>query len=723
MPRTLLRIAVALALLFAWRGLVPAAPQNIPVPGALQKKGAVTKIEVQVEPESAKRGQTVVWRLKMDLAEHFHTYPTEQANPASRYKTRIEFNPKPNADSPPPPTQVVPVEKVRSPSPLRPLTEAGESFQVIEGTAVWEQTFVVKPDAPPGPTTIRVKVSSQVCDERGCTPFVLRLETPLTVTSDSVPVEAKYQDAVKQATGAAPAPPKSVPETPRQAPETAAPAGSAAPVLDDPQSYRSGMKDVQGQLIRKEAVNLSLMSFLLTGIFWGAVSLVTPCVFPMIPITVSYFLKQSEKEHHRPLTMALVYCATIVIVLTVAAVLLLSFFRQLSVNPIMNYALGALFIFFALSLFGMYEIELPAGLARFTSAREGKGGLAGTMFMALTFTIVSFACVAPFLGGFGGTAATQGLPWYALVLGGLAFSLTFASPFFVLALFPTLLKRLPKSGSWLNSVKVVMGFLELAAALKFLRAGELVSSSNPTFFTYDLVLGLYVALCVLCGLYLLGVYRLPHDSPAEHVSVPQLLWSIIFLSLGLYLAPGLFHYGSEGAKQRPSGTIFAWVDSFLLPDPGEVKNTELAWSVDLKQAVERNRKLRAEGKGKPIFIDFTGELCTNCRYNEGNVFSKPEIRDLLKRYELVQLYTDWVPTQYVRDPSRRQEFAEINQDFQQDVFNTIQLPLYAILQPRPDGKIEVVSVYDEGKINDVARFTQFLKDPLEQGNAQARLGD
>src|SRR5207245_2266331 len=168
--------------------------------------------------------------------------------------------------------------------------------------------------------------------------------------------------------------------------------------------------------------------------------------------------------------------------------------------------LGALFVFFALSLFGMYEIELPNSLARFTSAREGKGGLVGTMFMALTFTIISFACVAPFLGGFGGTAATSGITWTHRVLGGLAFSVTFASPFFVLALFPTLLKQLPKSGNWLNAVKVVMGFLELAAALKFCRAGELIYLPEPKLFTYDFVLGLYIGLSILCGLYLLNLF-------------------------------------------------------------------------------------------------------------------------------------------------------------------------------------------------------------------------
>ncbi len=367
----------------------------------------------------------------------------------------------------------------------------------------------------------------------------------------------------------------------------------------------------------------------------------------MIPITVSFFLKQSEKEHHRPIAMAVVYSLTIVVVLTFSAVVLLSFFRLLSISPKMNFALGALFVFFALSLFGMYDIQLPAGLARLTSAREGQGGLVGTMFMALTFTIVSFACVAPFLGGFGGTAAGSDLTLTERVLGGLAFSATFAAPFFVLALFPSLLRKLPKSGSWLNTVKVVMGFLELAAALKFFRAGELVNSSTPTLFTYDLVLGMWIALSLLAGLYLLNVYRLPHDTPAEHISVPGLIVGFLFLSLGFYLAPALFRYSAEGEKQRPGGAIYAWIDSFLLPESREGKAGGLEWTGDLKRAVEEARAYRERtGQRKLVFIDFTGETCTNCKLNERNVFSKPEISALFQPYELVQLYTDKVPDKY-----------------------------------------------------------------------------
>jgi thiol:disulfide interchange protein DsbD len=405
------------------------------------------------------------------------------------------------------------------------------------------------------------------------------------------------------------------------------------------------------------------------------------------------------------------------VVLTIAAVTLLSFFRWLSTNPIMNFALGALFIFFALSLFGMYEIELPSGLARFTSTREGKGGLLGTMFMALTFTIISFACVAPFLGGFGGTADVAQLTLAHRILGGLAFAVTFASPFVVLALFPTLLKKLPKSGNWLNSVKVVMGFLELAAALKFLRMGELVMLPQPQILTYDLVLGLYITLSVACGLYLLNLYRLPHDTQSEHLGVMQLMFSLLFLGVGLYLMPGIFKDGSTGKSQRPSGLVFAWLDSFLLPDPTDVE--ELPWLGSLQQGV---KEALSHHPQQLVFIDFTGATCTNCKLNERNVFTKPEIKKLLAQYALVQLYTDKVPNKYYspeeqaqfgNSTSRQRADAGDNLKFQREKFNTEQLPLYVILRPLADGGYHELARYDEGKINDESAFARFLAHPLE----------
>ncbi|MBV9123679.1 MAG: hypothetical protein JO112_10010, partial [Planctomycetes bacterium] len=446
-----------------------AAP--VTVPPALKK--AVKSIDVSVTPAAAARGQTVSWKLTLEMAPGWHTYPTHQSAAGSQdFVNQFEF---PNYKD------VVFVGRLQEP-PSQTHIEGGIVFQSIEGKGTWERPLVVRENAEPGAKEILVPSVLLACDANHCLPpQKVPLQVPLQVKNEQVAVAAQYANEVRQPAGQPTASPGGTPAQP------AASTAQQAPAAEDqaPQTasaYQASLVPILQNLVHQQIPSTGLWAFLLAGVFWGAVTLVTPCVFPMIPITVSYFLHHSEKEHHRPLTMALVYCSTIVVVLTIAAVGLLSFFQWLSRNSLMNFALGILFLGFALSLFGMYDLELPSGLARFTSAREGKGGLAGTVFMALTFTIVSFACVAPFLGGFGGAATSSNLTLVDRVLGGLVFSATFASPFFVLALFPSLLKKVPRSGSWLNSVKVVMGFLELAAALNFFRAGELVfTDGQPVF--------------------------------------------------------------------------------------------------------------------------------------------------------------------------------------------------------------------------------------------------
>jgi len=667
-----------------------------------------------------KRGEVVTLVISGEPKAGYHTYPitqrTEKQDPVGL--STLTF-----ADSP----GLQPLAPLRESTPVFVDTKIAGVWLEYEHSFAWSQDVLILPDAKPGRQVLRFTIRVQVCNDGGCKWSDHVLEAPVEV-SDAPPVTLTA--AVEQRLKEKPPPIKVVPVPAGMGSDSGSEASTAsgAKIIylpDSDANYKAGLDSVQKELKGIEAIkgegNSGLLWFILTGVFWGGVSLVTPCVFPMIPITVSFFLKQSEKDHHRPITMALVYCGTIVVVLTIAAVALLSLFRELSVHPVMNIGLGALFVFFALSLFGMYEIELPAGLANYTSAREGKGGLVGTMFMALTFTIVSFACVAPFLGGFGGTAASGGFSFWHRVLGGLAFAVTFAAPFFVLAIFPNLLKKMPKSGSWLNSVKVVMGFLELAAALKFFRAGELVLVPRPVLFTYDLVMGMYVVLLLMCGLYLFGFYRLPHDTPSDHISVPRMLFGLGFLSLAFYLMPAQFKVNSDGEAQRPNGTIYAWIDSFLLPEPGEGKG-ELAWSGNLKGVLDTARA-EAQRSGKPqrVFVDFTGETCTNCKINEKSVFIKPEIRSLFQKYQLVQMYTDKVPDKFYppdirsrfgSDTARQRADAAANLAFQRAAFGTEQLPLYVILEPQPNGTILVAAQYDEGKINNEAAFAQFLKTPI-----------
>jgi thiol:disulfide interchange protein DsbD len=442
-------------------------------------------------------------------------------------------------------------------------------------------------------------------------------------------------------------------------------------------------------------------TLLLTAAFWGLISLITPCVFPMIPITVSLFLKQSNQSVGGAVKLAGVYCLTIIVVLGLSAITLLSTFRALSVNPWMNIALGLLFIVLAFSLFGMFDITLPGFMLRYAEGKRKTGGMVGAVFGAIAFSIVSFTCVAPFLGGFAGMASSGQYSQFELVLAGLAFAAAFASPFFVLALFPSLIKKLPKSGGWLDTVKAVMGFLEVAAAIKFFRTAELRLLDKPSYFTYDLALAGFVVTMLACGLYLLNVYRLPHDEEKPTIGVPRLLFAMLFIGLSLYLAPGMLK------GQRPRGVVFGWVDAFLLPEP-DVHGAELPWRTDLPDALDYARQNQTL-----VFVDFTGVTCTNCKDNEQNVF--PEMSKLLKKYTLVQMYTDEVPAVVYSNPpesvSRNRE-ARANLVFQLDLFGTEQLPLYVILEPQPNGKARVVDVYKEGKINDRNAFREFLQKPL-----------
>jgi thiol:disulfide interchange protein DsbD len=533
--------------------------------------GDLIDIKVNVSPPQARAGEIVKVTLTGTLKKGYHTYPVTRrtADQEGYPLTKISFANNANL------------------RPLWPVTESAAEFEKVPTIGVflvhndkvtWSQDVLILPKAKPGEQKLGIKINLQVCDKRGC------------IGPDPYP---PLEAIIKVADGPA------VPLTPALEERLKAdpPEIEVVPVPADFDSADAS-KDGDG-----------LLAFILQGILWGAISLLTPCVFPMIPITVSYFLKQSEKEHHRPIGMALVYSLTIVVVLTIGAVLLLGFFQAASQHWATNLFLAALFVFFALSLFGMYEITLPSGLANFTTARQGQGGMAGTMFMALTFSIISFSCVAPFLGGFAALVPSFGNVldmikaggwgplmriFGKLLLGALAFSVTFASPFFVLALFPSLLKTLPKSGSWMNTVKVVMGFLEVAAGIKFLRAAELLAFGQAQILTYDLAIGLYIALSLACGLYLLGLFRLPHDDPPAHLGVPRMVVSLLFIGLGLYLLPGQFKLDAR-ERQRPSGVVFAWLDSFLLPD---VANDHFA---SLEAGLNE-----ARDKRKLVFVDFTG---------------------------------------------------------------------------------------------------------------------
>lgn len=422
--------------------------------------------------------------------------------------------------------------------------------------------------------------------------------------------------------------------------------------------------DQSGNIDLDAAISAGFFPFILLAISMGFLALLTPCVFPMIPITVSFFTKQGEIKGRSPIKQATVYTLGIIATFTLLGLILAitlgaSGANQLAANPLVNLFIGGLFIYFALSLFGMYEIQLPQSLTQFTLKQEGRGGYVGTLFMAVTFTLTSFTCTVQFTGLLL-VAAAQGL-WFWPMVGMVVFSAAFALPFFFLALFPQYLAKMPQSGSWLNSVKVVMGFLELAAALKFLSNTDLVLGWG--FFTHKMVLASWAILMLFTGIYLLGKIQLPHDSKVDVLGVPRMILSFMFITFSLYLGTGLF-------GQRIHGLVYSYLPPAVDQESGAVVTDgsslahDFAWYNELDRGLEE-----AQMTGKPVFIDFTGYTCTNCRWMESNVFTD---KDVIARFEemvLVHLYTDGGPN-----------YRE-NQQYEIDRFGTAALPFYVILSP------------------------------------------
>ena len=495
-----------------------------------------------------------------------------------------------------------------------------------QGGAIFKAPILVKSDLSPGKYNLSVNVLFQVCNASLCYPPKEEVLT-ITVTVEGGTARDDRTDMVL-----------------------------VADVFDD-----------FGNINLDAAIDEGFFSFVILAFSMGLLALLTPCVFPMIPITVSFFTHQGETGKGKPITNAIIYTLGIIATFSIIGFILAltlgaSGANQLAANPWVNIFIAALFIYFALSLFGMYEIQLPSVLRQYSLKQEGRGGVMGTLFMAVTFTLTSFTCTVQFVGLLL-VAASQG-QWFWPMIGMVVFSAAFALPFFFLALFPQYLAKMPKSGAWLNSVKVVMGFLELAAAFKFISNTDLVWGWG--FFSHNTVLAVWAVLMLLTGIYLLGKIQLPHDSPIASISVPRLMLSTVFLTFGLYLTSGLF-------GQKIHGLIYSYLPPIVESESGAVRTNgasiaeEFNWYRNLDEGL-----VKARATGKSVFIDFTGYTCTNCRWMEANTFTKTEVKHRFGEMILVQLYTDG-------GPNHRE-----NQQYEIDRFGTAALPFYVILSPDDD---------------------------------------
>ncbi len=411
----------------------------------------------------------------------------------------------------------------------------------------------------------------------------------------------------------------------------------------------------------------------------------------MIPITVSYFTNHAAGNRAKSIRLATVYSIGIIGTFTIIGMLLAIFVGAAGItlfaaNPYVNLLITAIFLFFAFNLFGAYEIAVPTSiltkLDSLTRSKEGDGsGIVGALLMGLTFSLTSFTCTSPFVGTIL-VSASQG-NWQMPLLGMLAFSTVFALPFFVLALLPQYVSSLPRAGGWMNSVKVAMGFLEVAAAMKFISNVDLIWKWG--IFTRPVVLAIWIALFGILAVYLLGKFQLPHDSKPERIGAFRLMSAVVSLAVAFFLLTGLF-----GAK-------LGELESFLPPDLdnssakmfGGKSANELTWiDNNLEKALAQ-----AKAENKRVFIDFTGYTCTNCRWMEANVFPKKDVEAEMAKFVLARLYTD--------DGS---ENNIIQQEYQEKNFQTVALPFYAVLEA--DGK--TVSTFP-GLTRNTPEFVEFLE--------------
>lgn len=471
-------------------------------------------------------------------------------------------------------------------------------------------------------------------------------------------------------------------------------------------------------------------SLILQAILWGFAMILTPCVFPMIPMTVSFFLKSSGSAaagrfnaFMYGLFIVLLYTLPITVIILITWIaggdaVTADIFNWLATHWLPNIVFFIVFMVFAASFFGAFEITLPSSWVNRADGKSGKKGLVGVFFMALTLVLVSFSCTGPIVGTVL-IQSTQGQFWMPIVTM-LAFSVAFALPFTIFALFPSLLTKL-KSGSWLASVKVVLGFIEVALGFKFLSVAD--QTYHWGLLDREIYLAIWIVVFSLLGFYLLGKLRFPHDEKVEHLNLVRLVSSIAVFSFVVYMIPGMF-----GAPLKALSGYLPPISSqdFVIGRGQAAAVTPSSSSADanpyglempygLNGYFKLEDALEAAGKsGKPVFVDVTGHGCVNCREMEARVWSDPRVMDLLSnRFELVALYVDdktklreedWV---YASNGDVYKDVGRANAYIAREKFGVNSQPNYILLGP--DGR----QIGEPRGYNlDIDGFIEFLKQAL-----------
>ena len=483
-----------------------------------------------------------------------------------------------------------------------------------------------------------------------------------------------------------------------------------------------------------------IWGLILEAILWGFAMLLTPCVFPMVPMTVSFFMKGSGsiaagrfKAAMYGLFIVLLYTVPISLIIMLTKIIggdavTADIFNWLSTHWIPNIIFFLVFMVFAASFFGAFEITLPQSLVNKSDKGSDKKGLAGVFFMALTLVLVSFSCTGPIVGSVL-IKSTQGEFWEPMVTM-LAFSLAFALPFTILAFSPSLLTRFKRSGGgWLNSVKVVLGFVEIALGLKFLSVAD--QTYHWGILDREVYLAIWIVVFTLLGLYLLGKIRFENDEPVEHLSVPRLAMAIAVLSFVVYLVPGMW-----GAPLKAlSGYLppITTQDFVMGSSPANTSDASCTTCQDIKTVSESEYGLHlplglqgyfdleegleaAKKAGKPVFVDVTGHGCVNCREMESRVWSAPQVLDMLKNdFIIVALYTDdkqkLDKKDWVTDPETGKTYKDlgrVNSYTARTNWNVNAQPNYILLSPEGEMLVPV-----RGYDLSIDGFVNFLQSGID----------
>lgn len=629
-------------------------------------------------------GDTVVVKLKAKIDEGWHIYGLKDyisADGGGPQKTEITMDGK---------TFSLLSQRIKTSKPLAVFDSSFEvNVEKFKHDAEFTLPITCLRSLAPGTYTATIVVYFQTCTSKNCLP-PKEIKLPLTIEV----TEAK-QSAFPEG-GVVPPPASSDGSSaPATQPEEKKPSQNTPSTNSSPSS--ADEESAGGQDVPK-----SLMALILLAMGFGASSWVMPCVYPMIPITVSFFTKRSEKEHTRPIVDSLVYSAGIMSTYVVFGAIAAIFFgatagRDFASNPSVNLVLALLFVVIAGNLFGMYEIALPASWVNSLNRQSSKKkGYSSSFLMGMVFSLTAFTCTVPFIDLVGKISA--GGEWFRPIIGMSVYAAVFALPFFLLALFPSTLTRLPRSGAWMNNIKVVFGFVELAFAISYFARVD--SLSGTGILSREAVLSIWAGCSFLIMLYILGVFRMKLDSHVDHIGGFRATLALVFAALTFYIF--------DGIKSSSVGPLepFVYVESANLsagagtPSTSQTKGGSSVyngeWLEDLDSALVIAKKIN-----KPVFIDFTGISCTNCRWMEKNMFPKPEVRALMQQMVLVRAYTDR------RHVARDRAYQEM----EDRRFHSTLLPLYVLLTPND------TFIASATYTPDVQEFVTFLKSAVPGGVA------